>query len=519
MELLYNPDLMPEDEIRATFVARHELVDELADLVARQPDGAGVQHVVLIAPRGMGKTTILLMVRYTLMDRGLDKTWQSVKLPEESYGIYDLADFWMEIGLQLAADTQDADLQAQIEQLRENDLDGDDLKEAALAVLKDWRRTHGKRILALIDNLDMILEQINDEHDNARLRETLMDEGDIMLIGSGVTFFHEARAYDQPLYNFFRIYNLNNLRFEQMQHLMRQRAEFDGRTDFEALLKANEGRLRVLEYFTGGNPRLVLMLYSVVVESEITEVRRGLEKLLDEVTPYYKAKVESLPPQQRKILDHIARVSSRTHEGVTPTDLARAVRLTPNQTSAQLKRLLELGYVRTADLRSRSAWYTLSEPLYAIWHQMRFGRTARQKMQWLVDFLSAWYVPEEIEEESGRLTERFSKYLDEQSWQKAEGALDLTRLAEAGHRQFTRDLIRQAELDEPLFPLARALDYLLTGDEGLVKKLSPEMRGVVEQVIARLEKTSPKKTTKRGKAPRKDVGRAGPRKRTGKQLA
>ena len=69
MELLYNPDLMPEEEIKATFVARQSLIDELVSLIEHQPDGAGVQHVVIIAPRGMGKTTVLLMVRFAIKDR------------------------------------------------------------------------------------------------------------------------------------------------------------------------------------------------------------------------------------------------------------------------------------------------------------------------------------------------------------------------------------------------------------------------------------------------------------------
>src|SRR5215213_8903014 len=97
MEFLYNPNAMPEDEVRKTFVARQRLVDELVSLVERQPDGAGVQHVVIIAPRGMGKTTVLLMVSFTIKDKGLDEKWQVVKFPEESYRIYDLADLWLEV--------------------------------------------------------------------------------------------------------------------------------------------------------------------------------------------------------------------------------------------------------------------------------------------------------------------------------------------------------------------------------------------------------------------------------------
>ena len=115
---------------------------------------------------------------------------------------------------------------------------------------------------------------------------------------------------DQPLYHFFKIYDLAELGFEHIQDLLRKHAELDGIEDFEKTLKANRSRLRALEYFTRGNPRLVLILYRVVTQSAISEVRKVLEQLLDEVTPYYKAKVEALPAQQRKILDQIARISS-----------------------------------------------------------------------------------------------------------------------------------------------------------------------------------------------------------------
>ena len=208
MELLYNPDQMPESEIKATFVAREKLVEEFIALVESQPDGAGMQHVVIIAPRGMGKTTVLLMVKFAINDQGLADRWLTVKFPEESYGVYDLADFWLETLNLIAAATGDDALRQRVEELKSKYPQSEQLQEAALATMKDWRRTHNKRLLLLVENLDQILAQINDEHDNARLRDVLMNDGTMMLIGGATTFFKEARAYDQPLYNFFKIYDL-----------------------------------------------------------------------------------------------------------------------------------------------------------------------------------------------------------------------------------------------------------------------------------------------------------------------
>ncbi|HKU77306.1 MAG TPA: tetratricopeptide repeat protein [Pyrinomonadaceae bacterium] len=408
MELFYNPERMTEREIKETFVAHQWLVDEIISILKRQPDGPGVQHVVIVAPRGMGKTTMLLMLRFTVMADEISKQWQPVLFPEESYDVYELADLWLAVLNHIAAETKDSELQDEISKIA---TDASDLEEHALARVKNWRTQNDKRLMLLIDNFDMILDQIGDERDNARLRDVLMNDGTLMLVGGGTTFFKEARAYEQPLYNLFKIYNLNNLDSNQIRDLLRRRAQLDELKDFDETLRANESRIRVLEYFTGGNPRLVLMLYRIITHSDISEVRRGLEKLLDEVTPYYKAKIEALPPQQRKILDQIARSTSRTREGMTPTEIATETRLPVNQVSSQLKRLSEAGYVHTANTRGRSSFYTLSEPLYAIWHQMRFGRDARKRMNWLVTFLKNWYDSKELGTECERLQDIFRSYM------------------------------------------------------------------------------------------------------------
>ena len=411
MELYYNPEQMPAAEIKQTFVGREPTLKELLALVRRQPQGAGVQHVLLIGARGMGKTTMMLMLRFAVLEGDLHQMWQQVRFPEESYAITDLADFWLATISHLAYETGDTELAARGDALQSEFRPSVDLAGAGLATLKDWSRQHGKRLLLLVDNFDMVLNQINNTRENARLRDALMNDGTFMLVGGATSFFHEARAYDQPLYNFFKTWNLDALDGGQIDQLLLRRATADKRTDFEHQLQKNEARIKVLHYFTGGNPRLVLMLYRIIASSDLIDVRRGLEKLLDEVTPYYKAKIERLPPQQRKILDHIARVSARTGSGLTPTEIAVETRLPVNQVTSQLKRLSGLGYVRSANVRARSSWYSLAEPLYAIWHQMRFGRESRERMAWLVEFLKAWYSSREMLDETEKLAARFAELL------------------------------------------------------------------------------------------------------------
>jgi hypothetical protein len=409
MELFYNPDVMPPSEVKQTFVARAWLVDEILALADAQPEGAGVQHVLVVGPRGMGKTTLLLMLEFSAQEGRLRTAWQAVRFNEESYAITDLADFWLTVINHLAAQPGCQALSTRARSIETDYRKSDDLAEATLALLRDWSRENQRRILILADNFDMILSQIGDDRQNSRLRDVLMNDGTFMLVGAASTYFGQARSYHQPLYNFFKLYNLDALDTAQVEDLLIKRAALDARVNFTDVLRRNAARLRALEYFTAGNPRLVLMLYRIAAQAATIEVRQGLEKLLDEVTPYFKAKVELLPPQQRKILDHIAKLTSETREGQTPKQIAQATRLPANQVSAQLRRMTTDGYVRTANLRGRESYYTLSEPLFAVWYQMRFGREARERVRWLVDFLRAWYDEGELEQEVDRLGAQFQQ--------------------------------------------------------------------------------------------------------------
>ena len=422
MSKLYNPELVPKEEIKRTFVGRHKLVEEIVSIIETQPEGAGVQHLVMVAPRGMGKTTMLLMLRFTVEDGDLSKVWQPVQFPEESYDVFDLSDFWIKVAEYLAADTGDANLSAKITEIKSKFTKNEDLYEVAYALLKDWRRKNGKRLVLLIDNFDMILQQINSEQDAARLRKVLMNEDTVMLIGSAVTFFQEVRGYEHPLYNFFKIYNLEGFEDDLIEEFLRRRAKEEGITDFDRIMRENRVRIKTLAYFTDGNPRLVLMLFDVISNSKITDVEKALEILLDEVTPYFKSKIELLPPQQRKILDYIARMSFEKREGVTPNEISAEVRLAANQTSAQLKRLTEAAYIKPANVSGRSSFYVLSEPLVAIWYQMRFGRTAFQKRRWLIQVLKALYELEEMRGEQKRLRRAYQKALDSGESERAKNS-------------------------------------------------------------------------------------------------
>jgi hypothetical protein len=73
----------------------------------------------------------------------------------------------------------------------------------------------------------------------------------------------------------------------------------------------------------------------------------------------------------------------------------------------------------------------------------------------------------------------------DRDWPEA-AAEALLQVARSGRFVFIRQLIAESDLEEQLFPLARAIDYLQTSDAALIEKLSPEVKGIVEKVVETL---------------------------------
>ena len=64
MELYkYNPDQIPEEELEATFVAREAQLDSILQDLRANRRAKSNQHFLITGARGLGKTTMLLMIR------------------------------------------------------------------------------------------------------------------------------------------------------------------------------------------------------------------------------------------------------------------------------------------------------------------------------------------------------------------------------------------------------------------------------------------------------------------------
>src|SRR5207244_2300696 len=88
---LYNPALLPPHLLLAEFSARRPLLNSLLDIIKDNVPPKPLQHALLVGSRGMGKTTTLWAVAYTVKaDPELSRQWLPVVFDEESRRVGDL---------------------------------------------------------------------------------------------------------------------------------------------------------------------------------------------------------------------------------------------------------------------------------------------------------------------------------------------------------------------------------------------------------------------------------------------
>jgi DNA-binding transcriptional ArsR family regulator len=125
--------------------------------------------------------------------------------------------------------------------------------------------------------------------------------------------------------------------------------------ELEAFIRSAKGRARVraVHHLAGGNHRVYMIFSQFLTRASLDDLVQPFMRMLDELTPYYQARMMWLSPQQRKIVEFLC-----DRRGAAPVkDIAQHGFMTQQTASSQLKDLREKGYV-TASSIGRDAYYT-----------------------------------------------------------------------------------------------------------------------------------------------------------------
>jgi tetratricopeptide (TPR) repeat protein len=396
----YDPWETPPEERKARFVGRETLLERILSAIAEQEAHETVQHYLLLGPRGIGKTTLLLTLRDRIRESPtLSARWFCVQLREEEYFIRTLRDL-LELVLRALAEEEDLPDAAEVAERVHQEKREERSLAAAVEGLRSLAASRGRRILLLIDNFDRLFPATAAgrrktrpaENEFRAFRKLLSRESFLMVVGASVRVFEEIAAYDQAFFNFFSPVEIPNLSEDEICELLRKCAELERNTAFLAQFEAQRDKVRAITYLTGGNPRLVLMLYDVLRHREMTPVVQALRDTVGGLTPLLKHVLDDMPRQQSKTLDALVRLRG----AAPPNEIAAAARLPLNVVTAQLGRLKEARFVVVeGEGKGRPATYRVSDPMFHTWYQMRYLRPAGRRIELFVEFIRAWFSVEE----------------------------------------------------------------------------------------------------------------------------
>ena len=378
----FNPGFKSDEQIISEFIVRQADLELILSTIRENSSAPANQHVLVVGPRGIGKTMLALRVTAEICRRDpeLALRWHPVVFSEESYPVSTPGEFWLEALFHIANQTDHQVWRRIHEELRDEH-DEVRLRERALAKLMDFAEGHRRRLLLIVENLQMLLgDQLSDD-DAWILRETLQNESRIMLLGTATTRFREMECADQAFYETFRVLDLKPLDTGECRKLWESASGHE----------ITEQRVRPIEILTGGNPRLLAIIAAFAARSSLRELMEDLTRLVDDHTDYFKSHLDELPSMERKVFVALCDV----WDPATAREVARLARTDTNKASAQLRRLMKRGAV-VADQTKRKKTYRVAERLYNIYYLMRRRGTPAARVRALVKFMVSFYEEKEL---------------------------------------------------------------------------------------------------------------------------
>ena len=421
----YNPGFLTDDELVASFCVRTGEFESIVNMLS-ECTGSANPHQIAIGPRGSGKTSLLLRVAVEVSrDAELRSGFFPIVFAEESYEVASAGEFWLEclsrLADQMPRGRDVPDLHRTYEHLRTIQ-DDQILAELCLGALLDFSDREGKRLVLMVENLNMMFRDMADSEAGWRLRKILQTEPRIILLASATSRFDEIDNPDHALYDLFRVLLLHPLDTEECA----------------ALWEAVSGKcpppetIRSLEILTGGSPRLIAIVARFGAGRSFPELMAELLDLVDDHTEYFKSHIESLPAQERRVYLALADL----WKPATTKEISARTRLETSKCSAQLTRLIERGVVQVSGGTARRKQYYLTERLYNIYYLLRRSRGQDSLIQALIQFMESYYSGAELKDIGAHIAREAGSFGGEMQSLARIALVQMIRLpALAGHRE------------------------------------------------------------------------------------
>ncbi len=383
----FNPGtLQSDEEVTRQFVVRQAKLELVLEVLRGNVDSPSCQHVLIVAPRGRGKTMLLARIAAELRAGGtLSERLLPVRFMEESQEIFTLADFWLETLFHLARESRQCNSELARElQEAHNELAagwrGEDLAERARATVLEASDRLGRKLVLMVENMQALCESVDSDF-GWKLRRVLQAEPQIILLATATSRFKGLDDAREPFFELFRILRLEPLDTGECRHLWRAVSGDE----------ADEREIRPLEILTGGNPRLLVIVAGFARHRSLRQLMEQLVTLIDDHTEYFRAHLEGFAKTERRV--YLAVID--LWQSSTTGEIAARARMDVRPVSTLLGRLVERGAV-VVEGSGRKRRYMAAERLYSIYYRLRRERDEATVVRSLIQFMAVFYTEDEL---------------------------------------------------------------------------------------------------------------------------
>ncbi len=390
---IYNPANQSPQELIDNFVVRTKVYKDIFNDIKNSKMDYPEQHYIIQGVRGQGKTTLMLRISYEIeKNKKLRQRLIPVVFNEEQYNISRLYKLWESAAEYLSDMDETKGLYEEMQKL-END---DDYEWKCFQLLENALKKGNKKLILFIDNIDEMLTKFS-KKEHHRLREVFIESAELRIIGASSVSLEFHYDYGKPFYQFFKMPQLKGLNTEDTKTLLLKLGEFYKRERVKDIVENQPGRIEALRRITGGVIRTIIILFEIFVDDAKGNAYIDLEKVLDNVTPLYKHRMDKLSAQQQEIVDFIA----LKWDAVSAQEIARKTKLQSKAVSAQLKTLQNYHLIEKEKTDTKNYLYRISERFFNIWYLMRQGRKWDEKrVRFLVEFLQIWCDEQELRDKA-----------------------------------------------------------------------------------------------------------------------
>jgi DNA-binding IclR family transcriptional regulator len=381
---LYTPSTLQPELLEQIFVARHDLANQIErDLLASLTTEAK-HHYLLVGPRGIGKTHLVSLLYHRLVANkpaGTRVAW----MREDPWGLRSIEHF----------------VDALARTLDDGPKPTRERGESATDFLA--RIAAPGPLVLFLENADEVFERIGETGEQT-LRAFIQNGNHLAICATSPTLSNAFTKQARPFYGTFSIERLDELTIDEAQELLVKVARARNDEPLAELIASGLGRrrLQVIAHLAGGHPRLWMLFADAIELDNLDELVPVFLRALDDLTPYYQDRMRSLPAQQESIVAYLC-----AHRGAASVGrIADGCDLPEKTVSTQLRRLLEAGFVRKADLQglnlrsdNRAAYYELREPLMRLCMEVKESRG--EPIRLVVELLAAWFDRPVLDAQAG----------------------------------------------------------------------------------------------------------------------